>query len=101
MYGFSQEAKELLFLFFANRRQTVKLNGMFSDCEIVYRGVTQGTVSGPLIFLLYVNDFSSNINTTEKVIQFAVDTSMSVVDRKVAYMKKSRKNYKKKKNMWR
>ena len=68
MYGFSQEAKELLFSFLANRRQKVKLNGMFSDCEIVNHGVPQGTVLGPLIFLLYESDFSSNINTTEKVI---------------------------------
>ena len=68
---FSQEAKELLFSSLANRRQKVKLNGMFSDCEIVYQGLRQGTVLGPLIFLFYVNDFSSNINTTEKVIQFA------------------------------
>ena len=75
MYGFSREAKELLFSFLANRRQKVKLNGMFSDCEIVNHGVPQGAVLGPLIFLLYVNDFSSNINTTEKMIQFADDTS--------------------------
>ena len=34
----------------------------------------QGTVLGPLIFLLYENDYSSNISTTEKVIQFADDT---------------------------
>ena len=76
MYGFSQEAKELLFSFLANRRQKVKLNGVFSDCEILNHGVPQGTVLGPLIFLLYVNDFSSNISTTEKVIQFADDTSI-------------------------
>ena len=31
----SQEAKELLCSFLANRRQKVKLNGIFSDCEIV------------------------------------------------------------------
>ena len=76
MYGFSQEAKELLFSFLVNRRQKVKLNGMFSDCEILNHGVPQGTVLGPFIFLLYVNDFSSKINTTQKVIQFADDTSI-------------------------
>ena len=47
---FSQEAKKLLFSF-ANRRQKIKFNGMFSDCEFVEHGVPQGTVLGPLIFL--------------------------------------------------
>ena len=76
MYGFSQEAKELLFSFLANRRQKVRLHGIFSDCEILNHGVPQGTVLGPLIFLLYVNNFSANISTTEIVIQFADDTSI-------------------------
>ena len=76
MYDISQEAKELLFSFLANRRQKVKLNGIFSDCEILNHGVPQGTVLGPLIFLFYVNDFSSNISTTEKVTQFEDDTSI-------------------------
>ena len=66
MYGFSREAKELLFSFLGNRRQKVKLKGMFSDCEIVNHGAPQGIVLRPLIFLLYVNDFSCNINTTVK-----------------------------------
>ena len=82
MYGFSQEAKELLFLFLANLRQKVKLNGIFSDCEILNHGVPQGTVLGPLILLLYVNDFSSNISTTEKVIQFADDTNIVCCEQK-------------------
>ena len=75
-------------------RTKVELNGMFSDCEIVNHGVPQGTVLGPLIFLLYVNDFSSNTNTTEKVIQFADDTSIFCCRQKVAYMEKSWKFYK-------
>ena len=82
MYGFSQETKELLFSFLANRRQKVKLNGMFSDCEIVNHGVLQGTLLGPLFLLSYVNDFSSNINTTNKVIQFADDRSTACCGQK-------------------
>ena len=65
-----------MFSFLAYRRQKIKLNGMFSECEIVKHGVKQGTVLGPLIFLFYVNDFSSNVNTTEKVIPFSDDTSI-------------------------
>ena len=76
MYGFSQEAKELLFSILANRRQKVKLNGIFSDCEILNHGVPKGTVLGPLNFLLYVNDFSSIISTTEKVIEIGDDTNI-------------------------
>ena len=52
MYGFAQESKELQFSLLANRRQKVKLNGMFSDWEIVNHGVTQGTVLGPLIYFI-------------------------------------------------
>ena len=67
---------QLLFSFLASRRQKEKLNGMFSDCEILNHCVPVGTVLGPLFFLSYVNDFSSNIQTTGKVIQFADDTSV-------------------------
>ena len=52
-----------------------KLNGIFFDCETVNHGVQQGSVLGPLIFL-YMNDFSSIINTRENIIQFADDTSV-------------------------
>ena len=71
----TQEAK-LLFSFLALRRPEVKLNGMFTDCEIVNRIVLMEPVLEPLILLLYVNNFSSIINTTEKVIQFGDDASI-------------------------
>ena len=57
----------------------VKLNGMFSDCEIVNHGVPQGTVLGPLIFICERFHLT---NTTEKVIQIAYDTSIVCCARK-------------------
>ena len=72
---------------------------MFIGCEIVNHGVPQRAVLGQLIFLLYVNDFSPKIDTTEKVINSQMTKLLYVVDGKVAYMEKSRKFYKKQKNM--
>ena len=66
---FIRKQKNCCFLFLANRRQKVKLNGMFSDRENVNHCVPQGAILGLLIF--HVNDFLSNTNTTEKVLQFA------------------------------
>ena len=73
MYGFFPASERIIFSFLANRRQMVNIKGMFPECEIVNHGVSQGTVLSPLIFLFYVDDFSSNTNTAEK---FADDTSI-------------------------
>ncbi|MES9883416.1 MAG: reverse transcriptase family protein [Sedimenticola sp.] len=60
-----------------NRRQCVVLPGFSSDFSPVYAGVPQGSILGPLLFLVYINDIVLGINSTIKL--FADDTSLYIV----------------------
>ena len=58
----------------SNRYQTVVLNGQSSSWAEVSAGVPQGSVLGPLFFLMYINDLSCGLSSTTKL--FADDTSL-------------------------
>ena len=61
------------------RKQRVVLNGQLSSWSNIESGVTQGSILGPLLFLIYINDLSEGLATNTKL--FADDVSLfSVVD---------------------
>ena len=55
-------------------KQGVLLNGQVSDWSDVRAGVPQGSILGPLLFLIYMNDLSEGLSSNAKL--FADDTSL-------------------------
>ena len=77
--GISGKLLALMRSFLVNRRQRVVLNGKCSNWETITSGVPQGSVLGPLLFLIYINDIVENVNCDIKL--FADDTSLFQVVR--------------------
>ena len=63
--------------YLSERRQRVILPGTHSDWNNIYAGVPQGSILGPLLFLLYINDIVNDIGSNIRL--FADDTSLFLV----------------------
>ena len=61
--------------YLSNRKQFIKFNDALSDYKTVNCGVPQGSILGPLLIFIYVNDIS-NCCSLLKLILFADDTSL-------------------------
>ena len=60
--------------FLTNRLQRVGIRGTYSNWSAVTSGVPQGTILGPILFLIYVNDIPNIVNSSVKL--FADDTKI-------------------------
>ena len=73
-FGIRGKLLNLLEDYLSNRFQRLVLNGQESSWLPVKAGVQQGSILGPLLFLIYINDLPDGINSIAKL--FADDTSL-------------------------
>lgn len=75
--GVSGQLLSLVESFLADRKQRTVLNGKASHWGNITAGVPQGSILGPLFFLVYINDLTDNLRCNVKL--FADDTSLFTV----------------------
>lgn len=85
-YGIRGCALELIKDYLNNRYQCVKINGVVSGYQLINTGVPQGTILGPLLFILYINDLLSQL-PNETIISFADDTAVIAIEKSWSLVK--------------
>ena len=76
-YGIRGNALLLLKSYLSDRTQTVSLSGKTSDSKIMDYGVPQGSILGPLLFIIYINDIP-NVCKLAKFILYADDANIFI-----------------------
>lgn len=75
-YGIKRPSLQLLKDYLSERKQFVDYNGVHSDLLNITTGVPQGSILGPLLFIIYINDIKSSSNIFHPII-YADDTTLT------------------------
>ena len=86
-YGIHGVLNDWFKSYLPNRNQYVSINGFDSGLTNINCGAPQGSVLGPLLFLLYINDLNQAIKFC-KVHNFADDTNILCLSNSIKKLKK-------------
>ena len=86
-YGIDKKSINLLRSYLIGRRQRVKLNSEYSSFVDIDRGIPQGSILGPLLFNIFLNDLLLDFKLTE-ICYFADDNSLYKGDKNLELLKK-------------
>ena len=84
-YGFDNSSLSYIYSYLSNRKQRTKVNNSFSSWSNVKTGVPQGSILGPLLFNIYLNDIfycakSGNItNYADDTTPYSVNANMDAL----------------------
>ena len=79
-YGFDKSSLKVIYSYLSNRWQRTKINNSFSSWTKLLLGVPQGSVLGPILFNIYINDLFW-MNSLTDVCNFADDTTLYACDK--------------------
>lgn len=76
-YGFTECTLKFFHSYLSSRKQRVLINGFLSDVKEITCGVPQGSVIGPILFSLYINDLPKALSSSQ-IIMYADDAALVV-----------------------
>ena len=89
-YGFSHNALAFMLSYLKNQSDMVNINNSFSTCEEIIAGVPQGSIVGPLLFIIFINEIfyfegkSYLSNSADDNVLYAFGSSMTEVKDKLS-----------------
>jgi len=75
-YGIDSDTIEWIKAFLCYRKQRVKLNGKLSEWNAVLSGIPQGSILGPLLFIIFINDLPDFCEHSTDIYLFADDAKI-------------------------
>ena len=81
-YGFDKSALIFVYDYLKNRVQRTKVNGAYSSWKELLNGVPQGSILGPLLFNIFINDIFWFVDKT-KIANYADDNTTYGVEKSI------------------